>query len=221
MSEQVVVYGTGGSGREIAWLAACCRDRGTGPEVVCFVDDDEKKWGSVINGLRVIDLSGAKQLYPEAGIIIGVGNPRTRERLVQRAVEMGFRFVDLIYPGVERSKWIEHGEGLVICAGCILSVNIRLGRHVQINFGCTISHDVVMGDFTTLAPGVHVTGCVHLGRRVWVGAGATFVNGTPEEPIVIGDDVVIGAGACVTKSIPSGTWVGVPARPLRTEGTDS
>ena len=86
---------------------------------------------------------------------------------------------------------------------------------MQINLGCTIGHDVIMGDYTTLAPGVHVSGCVHFGRRVYVGTGAVIINGTQNNPIVIGDDVVIGAGACVTKSVSAGlTVVGVPARSL-------
>ena len=74
-----------------------------------------------------------------------------------------------------------------------------------------------MGDYTTLAPGVHVSGWVHFGKRVYVGTGAVMINGTEDKPLYIGDDVVIGAGACVTKSIESGTWGGVPAKPLRKE----
>jgi serine acetyltransferase len=104
----------------------------------------------------------------------------------------------------------------VICAGNILTTNIVLGQHVQLNLDCTVGHDVVMGDYTSLAPGVHISGCVHLGNRVYIGTGAVIINGTQDDPIVIGDDVVIGAGACVTKSVADGlTVVGVPARPLR------
>jgi acetyltransferase-like isoleucine patch superfamily enzyme len=55
-----------------------------------------------------------------------------------------------------------------------------------------------------------------LGKRVYVGTGAVIKNGTPTQPIVIGDDAVIGAGACVTKSVAPGlTVVGVPARPIQ------
>lgn len=87
---------------------------------------------------------------------------------------------------------------------------------MQINLDCTIGHDVIMGDYTTLAPGVHVSGCVHFGQRVYEGTGAVIINGTQEAPIVIGDDAVIGAGPCDTKSVAPGlTVVGVPAKPLQ------
>lgn len=135
---------------------------------------------------------------------------------MRKAEAAGMTPETVIHPRVERSEWIEIGEGTVICAGSILTTNITLGRHVQINLDCTIGHDVVMGDYTTLAPGVHVSGWVHFGPRAYVGTGAVIVNGTHDTPIVIGDDAVIGAGACVTKSVPPGvTVVGVPARPLQ------
>ncbi len=63
------------------------------------------------------------------------------------------------------------GKGTVICAGCILTTNIKMGNHVQINLDCTIGHDVIMDDYATLAPGVHVSGYVSLGKRVYVGTG--------------------------------------------------
>jgi acetyltransferase-like isoleucine patch superfamily enzyme len=108
---------------------------------------------------------------------------------------------------------VQISEGTVICAGCILTTNIRVGPHAQINLDCTIGHDVVLEEFATLAPGVHVSGWVHLGARAYVGTGAVILNGTADAPLVIGDDAVIGAGACVTRSVAPGTTVvGVPAR---------
>jgi sugar O-acyltransferase (sialic acid O-acetyltransferase NeuD family) len=135
---------------------------------------------------------------------------------MERAANQGFDFETLVHSKVERSPWVEIGEGSVICAGNMLTVNITLGQHVQINLDCTIGHDVVLEDYATLAPGVHVSGCVHLGKRVYIGTGAVIINGTQQEPVVIGDDAVVGAGACVTGSIPAGwTVVGVPAKPLK------
>jgi acetyltransferase-like isoleucine patch superfamily enzyme len=114
------------------------------------------------------------------------------------------------------SKWIRADVGTIVCGGCRLTTNIQLGRHVHINLDCTIGHDVNIGDYTTIAPGVHISGFINIGKRVYIGTGAVFVNGTESSPLVVGDDSIIGAGACITKEVPPGiTVAGVPARPLR------
>lgn len=212
---RLAIYGAGGFGREVAWLAQSATIRNEGIEVVCFVDDDEKLFGKQLNDLAVLPLVDVKQNYADVCIVSGVGMPRIREATMQKAQSAGFPTATLIHPRVEMSRWIEIGEGTVICAGNILTTNIVLGKHVQINLDCTIGHDVIMGDFATLAPGVHVSGHVHIGKRVYIGTGAVIINGIAGKPVTIGDDAVVGAGACVTRSIPSGeTWGGVPAKPL-------
>jgi len=212
---QIAVYGAGGFGREVAWLASACTIDADPCEAVCFIDDDPSSQGLTLNELPVMGRDEARQRFPNARVVVAVGSPQVRQRLVEAAAAVGFQFVTLIHPHVERSPWIDIGTGTIICAGNSLTVNIVLGKHVQINPGCTVGHDVVIDDFCTLTPGVHVSGCVHLGQRVYLGTGAVIVNGTPEEPLVIGEDTVVGAAACVTKSVPAGqVVVGVPARPL-------
>ena len=140
----------------------------------------------------------------------------SRQTAMERVAALGMGTATIIHPNVECSRWVEIGPGAVICAGTILTTNIRLGLQVQINLDCTVGHDVIMGDYTTLAPGAHISGWVHLGRRVYVGTGAVIINGTQESPLIVGDDAVIGAGACVTKAVPPDvTVVGVPAKPLQ------
>ena len=213
---QIAIYGAGGFAREVAWLVQECNTGAELYEVVCFIDDDETTHGSILNGIPIMGLEEVCSLFPSARVVGGVGSPRTRQRLMEKAAAAGLGFESIIHPRVERSRWIQIGSGTVICAGNILTTNIVIGQHVQINPGCTIGHDVVIGDYTTLTPGVHISGYVHLGKRVYVGTGAVIINGTQSSPIVIGDDVVIGAGACVTKSILEGlTVVGVPAKPIQ------
>lgn len=63
-------------------------------------------------------------------------------------------------------------------------------------------------DPLTLTPGA---AAVKIGARVWCGVNVTILAG-----VVIGDDVVIGAGSVVTKDIPKNSVAaGVPARVLR------
>jgi sugar O-acyltransferase (sialic acid O-acetyltransferase NeuD family) len=213
--KQIAIYGGGGFAREVAWLVQSCNVTEEKYRIIAFVDDNQANHGKVLNAIPVIGLDECKDRFSQAAMVGAVGSPKTRQLIMEKAARAGFASETVIHPRVERSQWIKIGTGSVICAGNILTTNISLGEHIQINLDCTIGHDVVMGDFTTLAPGVHVSGCVHFGKRVYVGTGAAIINGTEDVPLVIGDDAVIGAGACVTKAVASATTVvGVPAKPL-------
>ncbi len=214
-AEPVAVYGGGGFAREVAWLVQSCADAGAPFDLVGFIDDDPARQGLTLNDLPTWSLEEAQRRIPEARLVCAVGSPRTRERMTERAASAGFRFATVVHPRTERSRWVDIAEGVVICAGNILTTNITIGRHAQVNLDCTIGHDAILGDFATLAPGVHISGWVHIGRRVYLGTGAVVINGTETAPLVLGDDAVVGAGACVTKSVaPGDTVVGVPAKAL-------
>lgn len=73
-----------------------------------------------------------------------------------------------------------------------------------------LTHDGAVGLFRKEHPGMNVYAPVHVGNRVFIGNRVMLMPG-----VTIGDDVVIGAGSLVTKSVPSGSVVaGVPARVL-------
>jgi sugar O-acyltransferase (sialic acid O-acetyltransferase NeuD family) len=207
MTAPLAVFGAGGFGREVAWLAEAC-----GREVAYFLDDNPQV--AKLNDIPVTTLDElVRRGEHEIEIAIGVGSPKARETIAKRVLAAKLSFAELVHPRTEKSRWITWGQGVVICAGNILTTNITLGDQVQINLDCTIGHDVRLGDYATLAPGVHLSGWVFVGARAYFGTGAVVINGTADAPIVIGDDAVIGAGACVVKSIPAGvTAVGVPAR---------
>jgi sugar O-acyltransferase (sialic acid O-acetyltransferase NeuD family) len=210
MSVPIVIYGAGGFAREVAWLAEEC-----GHEVKCFIDDNRAHGPERLNDFPVLSLTEAAERFPGAHVCAAIGSPAVRRTVTERALEHGLRPVTLIDPRVQRSRWVTFGDGAVVCAGAILTTNITIGDHVQINLDCTIGHDVRMAEYSTLAPGVHVSGWVFLGAGAYVGTGAVIINGNQSEPLTIGDGAVIGAGACVTRSVePRTTVVGVPAKPV-------
>ena len=210
--QRIAIYGASGFGRELAWLA----ESHDSLRVLCFIDDNPTKCGSTLNGIPVYGFEDLCNFGKEVKTVVGIGDPKIRDAITRKVASAGLDFITLIHPDVKSSKLVEIGRGTVICPGTILTTNIKLGKHVQINLGCTIGHDVVMDDYATLAPGVHISGWVHIGKRVYIGTGAVIINGTQDKPIIIGDDAVIGAGACVTLSIPEGeTWVGVPAKVIK------
>lgn len=215
----VLVYGAGGMAREVAWLIEQIEAAAGTHRVIGFIDDAERLRGQLLNDLPVYSLAQARAAWPHACVVGGIGAPRVRQSVIEKARAAGFDTTTLIHPRVEMSRRVAVGHGSVICAGNILTTEIVLGQNVQINLDCTVGHDVIIGDHTTLAPGVHVSGWVHIGQRVYIGTGAVIINGTETQPLLIADDAVIGAGACVTKAVDAGTTVvGVPARPLGRQG---
>ncbi|HKB11913.1 MAG TPA: NeuD/PglB/VioB family sugar acetyltransferase [Vicinamibacterales bacterium] len=209
-AERIAVFGGGGFAREVAWLGEAC-----GREIVCFIDDDAGKVGSTLNDVPILSLDECAERFPGIAVAAGIGSPGTRQSVMDRVLARGLQWCSLIHPRVERSRWITIGSGVVVCAGNILTTNITVGDQVQINLDCTIGHDVRLDDYATLAPGVHVSGAVHIGRHAYLGTGAAVINGTQHQPLIIGAGAVVGAGACVTRSVDPGvTVVGVPARPL-------
>jgi maltose O-acetyltransferase len=113
---------------------------------------------------------------------------------------------------------------------CDYGDNIYAGDKVFINFGAVILDGarVTIGKGTLIAPGVHIYTAQHplevverrvwedckpvtIGEECWIGGHATICPG-----VTIGDRSVIGAGAVVTKDIPSDSLaVGNPARVIR------
>lgn len=213
MSVEVIVFGTGGFGREVAWLAEeAITPTGERTKPVCFMVDDEKDYGTIINGLPVMSPEAAMREFPHAGVAIGIGDPSARRRVGDRLKELGCRFPVLIDPSVRRSRIVHFGQGVIVCAGSILTTNISLEDHVHVNLDCTIGHDVVVESYVTLSPGVHISGRVHIEAQSYLGTGAVVINGTTSQDLLIGRGAIVGAGACVTRDVSQGaTVVGVPA----------
>jgi len=70
---------------------------------------------------------------------------------------------------------------------------------------------LILQDFVTLSPGVHVSGNVTLGTGCFVGTGANFI-----EKLNIGAWTVIGAGSVIVGEVPADTTVvGIPGKIIK------
>lgn len=208
----VLIFGAGGMARELAaWIETAAWDATTF-RLAGFVDDPDP--GRLIRGRPVRHLSEVGAERP--AFVVALGDPGLRERVVGQAESAGLRAAPpIVHPSVAIDReGITLGEGTVVCPGSILTTDIEIGRHVQINVLCSITHDGRLEDYATLAPGVHLSGRTIVRRSAFLGTGAVTVDGTPDRPLVIGERAVVGAGAVVTSDVPAGvTAVGVPARP--------
>lgn len=192
------IIGAGGFGREVYWSLSMMERINT----VFFVDDEY--WADGDDKILPLSLLDVDKYE----VIVAIGDPKLRERLIER-LPKNTKYFTHIHSSVQiLGDDIIIGEGSIICAGCILTTNIKVGRHTHLNLGTTIGHDVVIGDYFTTAPGVRISGNVEIGDKVYLGTGSCI-----KEKLTIVDDVTIGMNAAVVKNITeSGTYVGVPSK---------
>ena len=207
--QSLAIYGAGGHGRECYWLASkLSRYR-----VRWFLSDGAQPGESVV-GLPVIRPEELPGLDPDALVHLGVGKGADRTAMAARVATLGLRFVTLVDPTAQVGDTVRSGSGLMVAALSVITTDVTIGEHVQINVGCYVHHDCILGDYVTLASRVTIGGNVRVERGAWLGAGCTIINGFPGSPLVIGANAIVGAGAVVIQSVPSETTVvGVPARP--------
>lgn len=90
---------------------------------------------------------------------------------------------------------------------------ITLGNNVHITNGVKfITHDGGTLLYRNQIPDLEITKPIIVGNDVYIGLDASILPG-----VTIGNNVVVGAGAVVTKDIPDNSVaVGVPARAIKT-----
>ncbi|HXM33668.1 MAG TPA: serine O-acetyltransferase [Pyrinomonadaceae bacterium] len=116
-------------------------------------------------------------------------------------------FIDLA-TNIEFPPKVAIGPGLFIphSGYIVVASTVTIGRHCTLTQGVTIGHRGG-GHLKSFAAPV-------IGDRVYIGPGAAVLG-----PISIGDDVLIGANAVVTRSVPSrAVVVGNPARVISMKG---
>jgi sugar O-acyltransferase (sialic acid O-acetyltransferase NeuD family) len=208
---QLLVMGAGGHAREVLDLLETALGKpAAGVHTALFAESGTtSETAAELVRARGYGITAA---IPETATqyLAAVGVPHIRRRLSQIAEHHGLRPGSAVSPLSLMPPESGGAPGLVCFAGTHVSTNVTFGQHCHLNQMCSVSHDVRMGDFVTLSPGVVLAGGVEVDDDVFIGAGAVVLPG-----VHVGREAVIGAGAVVLKNVgPGSTVVGNPARPL-------
>ena len=195
------IIGAGGFGREIYWSLDLME------RVGCkfFVDDEYYQQGNE-------DILPISEFDPEEyEVIVAVADPKFRKSIVE-SLPIETKYFTHIHPSVQiHAPDVEIGEGSIICAGTIITTNVKIGKHAHLNLLTTIGHDCEIGDYFTTAPGAKVSGNCKIYDCVYVGTNASI-----KQKLSIESFTTIGSNAAVVKDIEEpGVYAGVPVKKIK------
>jgi sugar O-acyltransferase (sialic acid O-acetyltransferase NeuD family) len=215
--EPLVLIGSGGFGREtvevVRAINAAC-DGSPRWDLLGFLDDDPGRWGTERSGTRILGGIDALSELPDPAVVVCTGHPgdyTSKQRIVERLDLPAERYATLVHPTAAVPASCRLGEGSVVLAGVVATVDVRVGAHAGIMPHVVLTHDDRLDDYVTVGAGARVAGAVHVRDGAYLGSGCLI-----RESLTIGPWALVGMGAVVTRDVPGGeVWAGTPARYVR------
>lgn len=128
----------------------------------------------------------------------------------------GFEFDEDAIPfAIPHIGSVKIGDNVEIGSNCTIARgtlgNTEISNFVKIDDHVHVGHNVKIGPKTMIAACAEISGSVKIGADCWLGPNCSMMN-----QIRIGNNVLIGLGAVVTKSLPDNAVVaGNPAQIIR------
>lgn len=210
--KEFCIVGAGGFGREFLFQTMNDTSFVSEYSFSGFVDDDNSILNVVSEEGILGNITNLCHMEREMACFLCIGNPHVRRKLYEKiSKNRNIYFPSYINEKTIISKTTKVGQGSILCYGTIPTVNITVGNFVIINLSCTVGHDVIIEDFSTLYPSVNVSGNVRIGGLTEIGTGTQIIQGKN-----VGTNSIVGAGSVIVKDIDDNVVaVGAPARVIK------
>lgn len=210
--KDIVIYGAGGFGREIACLLNAINEVKPTWNLVGFVDDGVEKgaknnYGEILGGIDFL-----QNYRSHLSVAIAIANPTIVRKLFTSISNSLIDFPNLIAPNVilfDRNT-VKMGQGNIIFFGCRLSCDVSIGNFNLFNGAVSLGHDVSLGSFNILSPSTRISGDCVVGDENFFGVQAIVLQGKK-----IGSNTRIGTNSVVMRDTKDGfLYFGNPAKKM-------
>ena len=208
---KLAIYGSGGLGREVFFLAETVMRHSSPYSELLFIDDTKPAGYFCSRAMCPFDDFAEKYSPEDTHVVIAVGEPAQRKILAEKIAAAHYRLGRLISPDLQQSSDIEIGAGCLVFPGSILLPGVTIGENTVLQSGIVLTHDDRIGRNSVLSPRAVLGGAVSVGDNCYIGLAAAI-----RDHVSIGTDCIVGMGAVVTGNVEANSVVaGNPARKIR------
>lgn len=200
--KQLVIIGASGLGREVCTYAKAC-----GIEVKGFLDSREHLLAGKSGYPPILDSVENYSISENDVFVCAVGEVEFRRQYVAQICDRGGEFISVVHPTAVLGDNVKFGKGCIVRPYAVVGNDVILGEHVIIGVQSLVAHDCKIGDFVTISPGCHVAGWASLKDGVFMGIHSAVIP-----RVVLGNNVIVAAGAVVVGNVYSGRVMGIPAK---------
>lgn len=193
MKKALIIYGIGKFAEYVGYVF----ENDSEYEVVAYcIEEEFLKHDSFCNK-PLTSFENLNNNYPpvDFSIFIAVGNNKVRERLFNRAKELGYDFAS--YISSKSSYWenLKTGKNVFVDEGCVLQPFITISDNT-ILFTSQIGHHTRIGKHTLIS-GSKTGGNVKIEDFCYLG-----LNASIKQNVEIAANTIIGMGCIIEKDIP-------------------
>ena len=163
----------------------------------------EKEKSEKLQTLGIAELSFGKKYC----FVVGIGDEKRKQAVEQvMSIAPNSTWGTVIAMGA-----VVYGKvagGCVVAPNAVVQPHCYVAEYCLINCGSSVGHNSVVDKFVTVSPNATIGGWCKLEEGCYIGSGANILS-----RVTIGAWSKIGAGAVVTKDVPSDVVAkGIPAR---------
>jgi len=203
----LVIIGAGGLAREVYDLAMVCYEDNPDFSVKGFLSKETSNI-EALGYPKALASSADYQIEEGDVFFCAIGDVKRRKKVVERILEKGGRFINLIHPTASISPSVKLGVGIAIKSYCVISSDVSIGDFTYLQSSVIMGHDVKIGKYCQINSLSFFAGYAEIKDCVTVNAGAKLIQNVKVE-----DNAVIGMGSVVLTKVKEGTTVfGMPAK---------